>query len=138
LRFLGKLLLFAIIITAIGGAWMVFAGQQSTSGKKADIIAKEEKEIYSRLMAVEPSFYFDDYGMVRVHGSVKNVGAEDCAYAKFEIQVRDKKEKLLKTLKVTVKDIQRNSTKSYDINGGTVPEGISLHSKIVEAGFNKR
>lgn len=136
LRLFGKLLLFAIIIAIAGGAWMVYVEKPKTTGAKK--VIKNEKEIYTLLRATEPGFYKDDYGLTRVYGSVKNESSETCAYAKLEVELRDKEEKLLKKLKVVVKDIGPKATKSYDINVGTSTEGLRIVGKINEAGFGKK
>jgi len=136
LRLFGKLLLFIIVIAIAGGAWMVYAEKpKDTDAKK---VIKNEKEIYTLLRATEPSFYKDDYGLTRVYGSVKNESKDICAYVKLEVELRDKEEKLLKKLKVVVKDIGPKATKSYDINVGTSIEGLRIAGKINEAGFGKK
>lgn len=138
MRFFSRLIVLVVIMAALGGAWVVYAGQLSPSGKAATVKFKEGKEIYHRLMATEPSFYFDDYGMMRVYGSIKNVGKEDCVYVKLNVEVRDKQGKLLKKLTITTRDILSNGTKSYDINGGVISESINITGKITEASFIKR
>ncbi|MBE0448024.1 MAG: hypothetical protein IBX64_08010 [Actinobacteria bacterium] len=135
MKFFGRLLLFVIIVAIAGGAWVMFTGKSSA---KADVVIKNEKEIYSRLRAVEPSYYADDYGTIRVYGSVKNESKQNCVYAKFDIELRDKGNKLVKEIKVTVRDIAANTTKSYDVNGGAKQEGLRVKGRISEAGFAKR
>lgn len=138
MRFLGKLVLLVIVVAVAIGGWTVFAGQGKSSASKANLVLKDEKTIYQRLGAIPPNFYFDDYGITRIFGSIKNSSPDECSYVKLEIKVRDKSNKLLKTLDVTVKDIAAGGVKSYDINGGTLTEGIELEGKILEAGFSKR
>lgn len=115
---------------------MAYAGKSKATTAKT--VIKSEKEIYNLLRATEPSFYKDDYGLTRVYGSVKNESSETCAYAKLEVELRSKEEKLLKKLKVVVKDIGPKATKSYDINVGTGVEGLRIVGKITEAGFGKK
>lgn len=136
--FFKKFVLFAIVVAVVGGGWVVLAGQPKTSPTRASNVVKDQKKIFEKLVVQEPNFYFDDYEVARIYGSVKNVSREECTYVKIEVGVRNKQGKLLKELTVSVKDIGPNEVKSYDINGGTISESINLESAVVEAGFAKR
>lgn len=136
--FFKRLLALAVIAVIAGVGWVAFAGQSKSSPTSPSRVVKDQKEIFERLLVQEPNFYFDDYEVTRIYGSVKNMSKQSCSYVKLAVKVRNKQGKLLKELTVSVKDIGPNEIKSYDINGGTISESISLESAVVEAAFAKR
>ena len=141
MRSAGKIVLLMAIIAFAAMAWAALgnqSGKQSVKVEPAGLILKDQKSIYSRLEAIAPSAYVDDYGVLRVYGSVKNLAPDDCIYAKLKIEVRDEGNKLKKTLEVTVKNIKPDETKSYDVNGGTGLEGVKVEGNIIESGFAAR
>ncbi|MCL6472682.1 MAG: hypothetical protein K6T91_07725 [Firmicutes bacterium] len=133
-----KFLVFVVIVAVVIIGWMALASQAKNSSAKADLVIKDQKKIYERVEAIEPNFYEDDYGITRVYGSVKNLSTDPCAYVKFQIEIRNKEQKLIKTLNITVKDIAPGGVKTYDVNSGEEIEGLQLVSKITEVGFQKR
>lgn len=136
--FFKRLLVLAVVAVIAGVGWVAFAGQSKSSPTNPSRVVKDQKEIFERLLVQEPNFYFDDYEVTRIYGSVKNMSKQSCSYVKLVVKVRNKQGKLLKELTVSVKDIGSNEIKSYDINGGTISESISLESTVVEAAFAKR
>lgn len=138
MSFFKRLLVLAVVAVIAGIGWVVFAGQSKSSPAGVGQVVKDQKVIFERLLVQEPNFYFDDYEVARIFGSVKNLSNQPCSYVKLAVKVRNKQGKLLKELTVSVNDIEPNEIKSYDINGGTIAESISLESAVVEAAFAKR
>ncbi|MBS3909771.1 MAG: FxLYD domain-containing protein [Actinobacteria bacterium] len=138
--FFKRLLVLAVVAVIAGFGWAAFAGQSKNSppGSNSGQVIKDQKAIFERLLVQEPNFYIDDYEVVRIYGSVKNIAKQRCSYVKLAVKVRNKQGKLLKELTVSVKDVGPNEIKSYDINGGTISESIGLESAVVEAAFVKR
>jgi hypothetical protein len=139
MRIAGKVTLLMLVIAAVAIGWATINNQKDEPGKiKVGLVLKEQKDIYSNLEGIAPSVYIDDYGALRVYGSVKNLSQKACNYAKLKIELRGDGNKLVKTLDVTVKNIEPGGTKSYDVNGGTGMEGLRVSGDIIEAGFAKR
>jgi uncharacterized lipoprotein YehR (DUF1307 family) len=139
MRIAGRIVLLMLVVAGAAIGWASINNQAGETGKpKVGLVLKDQKDIYSNLEGLAPNVYIDDYGALRVYGSAKNLSQKTCSYAKFNIELRNSADKLVKTLNVTVKDIEPGVTKSYDVNGGTGVEGLKTVGKITEAGFVER
>ena len=115
-----RVVLIIVAIALVGAiAWVVFSPQIEEAGRST-VSVTDEAEIVARVIAFAADPYLDDYGTTRVTGWVENIGEQEIAVTRVEVQlVREDGEKE-ELVRIEVRDIEPGTRKSYEANAGTL------------------